>query len=257
LSRNTYVPRAIANELPVRVGAVLLTAPPEAVVSHHTAGAIWGVAIPMQPQDDVRVHLTVATGSAVRGRSDRVIHRGPLVPVEVTTRIGFSVTTPERTWRDLAAVLPPPALLAVTDQMLQSWCTGDDLARQLERRPHGRGSARARLVLPHGNPLAESPMESVLRWLLHTAGLPAPTLQHVVRSAGGRFLGRGDMAWPEHRVLVEFDGDHHRDRKTFVEDLRRQNLLVAEGWTILRFTSADVYGRPDEVVASIRRALGI
>ena len=58
-------------------------------------------------------------------------------------------------------------------------------------------------------------------------------------------------------MLVEFDGDVHRDRKVFVEDLRRQNRLVARGWTILRFTSADVYGRPDEVVAAIRRALGL
>ena len=65
------------------------------------------------------------------------------------------------------------------------------------------------------------------------------------------------MAWPNWKVLVEFDGDLHRDRRVFVNDLRRQNRLIAEGWTVLRFTSADVYGRPDEVVAAIRRALGL
>ncbi len=56
-------------------------------------------------------------------------------------------------------------------------------------------------------------------------------------------------------MLVEFDGDVHRDRDVFVNDLRRQNQLVAEGWVVLRFTSADVLGRPDEVIAEIRRAL--
>jgi very-short-patch-repair endonuclease len=56
-------------------------------------------------------------------------------------------------------------------------------------------------------------------------------------------------------VLIEFDGDHHRDRATFVGDLRRQNRLVLEGWTVLRFSSADVMGRPGEVVAAVRRAL--
>jgi very-short-patch-repair endonuclease len=30
---------------------------------------------------------------------------------------------------------------------------------------------------------------------------------------------------------------------------------VAEGWTLLRFTSADVLGTPDAVVTGIRRAL--
>jgi very-short-patch-repair endonuclease len=56
-------------------------------------------------------------------------------------------------------------------------------------------------------------------------------------------------------VLVEFDGDVHRERDVFVNDLRRQNQLIAAGWTVLRFTSADVLGRPDEVLAEIRRAL--
>ena len=99
-------------------------------------------------------------------------------------------------------------------------------------------------------------MESVLRWLLHAAGVPVPDLQFVVRSPSGAFLGRADLAWPDSKVLVEFDGDVHRERRVFVNDLRRQNALVAAGWTVLRFTSADVLGRPDEVVAEIRRALG-
>jgi very-short-patch-repair endonuclease len=98
-------------------------------------------------------------------------------------------------------------------------------------------------------------MESVLRWLVHAAGLPRPVLQFVVRDALGTFLGRADLVWPDRRVLVEFDGDLHRDRRVFVDDLRRQNRLIAEGWIVLRFSSADVLGRPDEVVAEIRRAL--
>jgi len=63
------------------------------------------------------------------------------------------------------------------------------------------------------------------------------------------------MAWPEHEVLVEFDGNVHRERRVFVDDLRRQNRLVLEGWTVLRFSSADVLGRPQDVVAAVRRAL--
>jgi hypothetical protein len=252
LSRDTYVPRASVDDVRVRIEAVLLTAPPGAVVSHWTAAAIWGLAVPMQPDDD-RVHLTVATGSAVRARADRCIHRCPLSPGEVDQRLGFHLTTPGRTWRDLATTLPPAALLAVTDQVLASWCTPAELEQQLALRPAGRGSARARDVLPVADPRAESPMESVLRWLLHAVGVPAPVLQHPVRTPGGEF--RADLAWPEHRVLVEFDGDLHRDRAVFVRDLRRQNALVAAGWTVLRFSSADVLGRPDEVVAQIMRAL--
>lgn len=236
------------------MAAVLLTAPPGAIVSHVTAAALWDVAVPLQP-DDPRVHVTVSTGSAVRGRADRCIHRSPLSPAEVTRYDGLWVTTPARTWRDLACVLAAPALLAVTDQFLAGLCRSQDLAGQLARRPSGRGCARARAVLPVADPKAGSPMESVLRWLLHEAGLPAPVLQHLVQDPAGGFIARVDLAWPGTRVLVEFDGDIHRERDVFVNDVRRQNRLVRAGWTVLRFTSADVLGRPAAVVAEIRGAL--
>ena len=255
LSRDTYLPRSVLRDLPSRIAAILLTAPSGAVVSHLTAAALWGLAIPLQVEES-RVHLTVATGSAVRARADRCIHRSPLTPDDITTRLDLALTTPERTWRDLAAVLAPPALLAVTDQLLGFWSTRDGLHAQLASHPSRRGSARARAVLAVADARAESPMESVLRWVLHEAGLPAPVLQYVIRSTAGEFLGRADFAWPDRKVLVEFDGDVHRERDVFVRDARRQNALVAAGWTVLRFTSADVLGRPQEVIAQIRRALG-
>jgi very-short-patch-repair endonuclease len=99
-------------------------------------------------------------------------------------------------------------------------------------------------------------MESVLRWLVHAAGLPEPVPQFRVLDGWGRFLGRVDLAWPEQRVLAEFDGDGHRERRAFVADVRRQNGLVQAGWTVLRSTGADVRGRPDAVVAEIAHALG-
>jgi very-short-patch-repair endonuclease len=253
LSRDTYLPGAAVGDLRARIAAVLLTAPELAVVSHLTAAALWGLAIPMG-KDDARVHLTVPTGSAVRGRADRVIHRSPWERDEVGRLDVFPVTTPARTWRDLAMILPPAALLAVSDQLLDGRCTTSQLADQLARRPTGRGAARARAVLPVAGEPAESPMESVLRWVIHEAGLPTPVVQHVV-TMGGRFVARADLAWPQKKVIVEFDGDVHRDRAVFVNDLRRQNELIAAGWTVLRFTSADVLGRPAEVVAAIRRAL--
>ena len=254
LSRDTYLPRALAGDRSARLAAVLLTAPPGAVLSHTTAADLWGIAVPLQAAGATRVHLTVPTDSRAESRRDRSVSRTPLPEADVTRRGGMPVTTPSRTWRDLAAVLPPAALLAVTDQVLGRWCSHSDLERQLADRPRGRGCARARAVLPVSDARAGSPMESVLRWLVLEAGLPAPDLQHVVTDAAG-FVGRVDMAWPEQRVLVEFDGDVHRERDVFVGDLRRQNRLVAAGWTVLRFSSADVLGRPDDVVATIRRAL--
>ena len=253
LSRDPYVPKAIAGDIGTRIEAVLMTSPPGAVISHGTAAALWQVEIPFIR--DERVHVTVSTGSAVRTRADRAIHRSPLRLEDITSVRRFPTTTRARTWRDLAAVLEQPALLAVTDQLLAAGCTREQLARQLERQPTGRGAARAREVLPLGDSRAESVMESWTRGLVHDARLPVPDLQVDVHSDGGLFVGRADFLWRERKVIVEFDGDQHRERETFVHDLRRQNGLVAAGWTILRFSSADVLGRPVYVIATIRAAL--
>lgn len=255
LSRDTYLPRSLAAQPQGRLAAVLLTAPPGAVASHRTAAVLWGVEIPMLDPLDRRVDITVPQASRAESRADRRVYRCDLLPDEVTRRRSMPVTTAARTWRDLAGVLQPGPLLAVTDQMLALGVTHAQLQEQLDRRPTGRGSARARAVLPLGNRRAESPMESVLRWLIHEAGLPAPVVQYEMRDVTGRFLGRGDLAWPQYRVLVEFDGDVHRERRVFVQDLRRQNSLVVDRWTILRFSGADVYGRPTEVLSEIGRVL--
>lgn len=232
-----------------------MTAPREAVLSHRTAAELWGIEIPLVDRADRRVHVIVPTDDRAESRSDRRIHRLDLEPDECTERAGQPVTTRARTWRDLAGVLEPSALLAVTDQIVGALSGIDQLTDQVRRHPRGRGCARARAVLPLADPRAESPMESVVRWLFHVGGLPAPELQFVLRDADGRFLARADFAWPARRVLVEFDGDVHRARDVFVRDLRRQNTVVAAGWTVLRFTSTDALGRPDDMVAEVRRAL--
>jgi hypothetical protein len=255
MSRDTYLPRALAGEPRARLAAVLLTAPPGAVASHRTAAALWGLEVPMQDPTDRKIDLTVPLASRAESRADRRVYRSDLPSAAVTRRELMPVTAPARTWRDLAAVLQPGPLLAVTDQLLIQLCSREELAAELRSRPTGRGSARARMVLPLGDDRAESPMESVVRWLIHAAGLPAPVLQYRVLDADGRFLGRADLAWPEQKLLVEFDGDGHRERRIWVEDLRRQNGLIIGDWRLLRFSSADVYGRPSAVLDEIRAGL--
>ena len=254
MSRDTYLPLAQAGDVRRRTDAVMLGTPPSAVVSHLSAAALWGLEVPLVP-DDVRVHLTVSREERVRNRPDRVVHCSRVPSAETRQLRSVRVTSPSRTWVDLAGAVPPPALLAVTDQMLARGFPEDEFPAVLRRARGRRGVATARRVLPWADPLAGSPMESVLRWLLVEARLPRPVLQHVVRDAGGRFLGRVDLAWPERRVAVEFDGEVHRDRRVFVADLRRQNGLVLADWTVLRFTSADVLGRPEAVVRASRDAL--
>nr|WP_168172240.1 DUF559 domain-containing protein [Pseudonocardia sp. AL041005-10] len=66
-----------------------------------------------------------------------------------------------------------------------------------------------------------------------------------------------DLAFPAVQVAVEVDGwAWHSDPERFRTDRRKQNALVAAGWTVLRFTWSDVHDRPGETVGRIRRAVG-
>lgn len=94
-------------------------------------------------------------------------------------------------------------------------------------------------------------MESWVRVTLALAGVPRPEPQLVVRDELGGFVARVDLAWPDQRLVVEYDGDHHRDRAVWVRDLRRREELERLGWTVLVVTAADVLRHPRTLVLRV------
>jgi very-short-patch-repair endonuclease len=101
--------------------------------------------------------------------------------------------------------------------------------------------------------LAGSPQETRLRLLIGRSDLPTPVAQHTVRDEAG-FVARVDLAWPGHRVAVEYDGLWHAEPGQFARDRQRLNRLTAAGWRVVFVTAADLH-RPVELVARIRAAL--
>ena len=64
-----------------------------------------------------------------------------------------------------------------------------------------------------------------------------------------------DFAYPQRRLAVELDGfESHGQRDAFDRDRARQNQLVLLGWTVLRFTWADVTERPETVAAALAQS---
>ena len=94
-------------------------------------------------------------------------------------------------------------------------------------------------------------METRLRLELLNTRMPAPSVQTDLFDAAGQFLGRADLYYPDRRLVIEYDGENHRDR--LVADLRRQNALVNAGYHVLRFTAADLR-MPGLVAAQVRQA---
>ena len=102
---------------------------------------------------------------------------------------------------------------------------------------------------------AESPLESASRGVILSARLPRPARQQWVPDDEGR-LWRVAFLWRDPRVIGEADG--WIKYQTF-EDLRaekrREDALRRAGWTIVRWTSDELWQSPQLVVARIARAL--
>lgn len=91
-------------------------------------------------------------------------------------------------------------------------------------------------------------METRCRLVLIDGGLPVPAAQVKVFDASGRLVARLDMAYEEWKIGIEYEGDHHRDRRTFQDDLARLNALTSLDWVIVRVGPRDVYRNPDQLV---------
>jgi very-short-patch-repair endonuclease len=92
-----------------------------------------------------------------------------------------------------------------------------------------------------------------VRVACHLAGLPHPVPQFEVYE-NRVFLGQVDLAWPEVKLVVEYEGAHHFDELQIHSDDARYEALVAAGWRVIRLSSIDLRDL-DAVVEKIRAAL--
>lgn len=250
LFRDVYVHRdvPVTHELRVVTAASLVL--PGAVVSGRSAAVLWGVDL-AGPDDDVE--LTVpADRHPVRVTGLRV-RRALLAPADVVRRRGVLATAPEATVLELAAGLDGDDAVVAVDRVLARGLVDLAPLRARAATGTGRGSARARAVCALADERSESPQESRLRLLVVRSRLPAPVPQFPVR-VDGRFVARVDLAWPDLRVAVEYDGRWHAEPGQFARDRQRLNRLQAAGWRVVFVTAEDLH-RPDALVARIAQAL--
>jgi very-short-patch-repair endonuclease len=73
------------------------------------------------------------------------------------------------------------------------------------------------------------------------AGLPEPKINlHVPEARYDGIVPMVDLAYPEFRVGIEYEGDHHRQPVQFRRDIRRYERFADAGWSIVRVTGDDV-----------------
>jgi hypothetical protein len=253
--RGVFVARDRAAQLETRAAAALLLVGRQGVLSGRTAAALHGCTAAADCGD---IHVTVPYECRVRNRPGMVLHRDRFDTADVTTRMGMPVLVLDFVIADLLCTQSRRLALACADQALAALPPNQretfraEVDDRLVHRDDRRGTRRAEVLLALATGLAESPPESWMRLLVADAGFPLPEPQFEVRDLNGRLVYRLDMAWPESRVALEYDGfEAHEDRSE--ADAERDRRLAGRGWVVVRARAQDLR-QSDRLIGELRRA---
>lgn len=216
-------------------------------------------------------HLDVGVFAPYRASRAAGVRGAQLAPKLVSVRElgGIRLSSPASTWAMLGMELTVDELVVAGDAIVRiprqsngrrgdpglALATVAQLAAAVSA-----GRRRGAVVLREALTLirvgSASPPETDLRLALLRDGLPEPVLDFDVVGEEGELIGYTELAYPQWRVLIEYEGDHHRtSRKQWNRDIEKHARCVALGWTVLRITSAHLYPSPAPAVARIRVAL--
>jgi hypothetical protein len=181
--------------------AAVLSSGPEAILSHGSAAALWGVGT-----EGTQIEVSVPTSSGKRPPGI-CLHHCRLLPEDSEHRDRIPLTSPIRTLLDLATRLDCAGLERSINEADKRGLTDPEALRDALDSYRGQpGVARLRVVLDRRTfRLTDSELERRFLPLAGNAGLPPPqTRQHL-----NGF--RVDFFWPELGLVVETDGlRYHR-----------------------------------------------
>lgn len=248
-----YADPALPRDHLLRCRAASLLMPEGAALGGRSAAALLGGPVPAYG-DPVTVVLPPPLKWA--GPTGVRVHRTDLEERDVLRSTeDLRLTSALRSAWDLAVLETIPTAVGVLDAMLRAGSvTSAELRAVLDRSGGRWGRQRVRRAFDLVDARAESPPESWVRVACALGGLPAPVPQfHVVHE--GAWLARVDLAWPEAKVAVEYEGEHHFHGLQIRRDDARLGRLVAAGWTVIRLSAADLRSM-DDVIRRIGEALG-
>lgn len=255
LSKDVFAVAGAPDSWRLRLMAVVLAWGPDAVVSHRAAAALWRLA----GFFDGLLEITVKRD--VRRDAPGTVRRNALATDEVRTHDGFRVTSPARTLIDLAGIVSDPQQLEIAfdDALRRGLVTISSMRREAARHSRkGRAgiiALRALIESRAGKPHLESAMETKLLALIMKARVGTPVRQYAIGN-DRRLIAVLDFAFPDAHIGLEADGfDPHGVKRRWSADKARDNELMLMGWSILRFTWDQITNQPNQVIATIRRAL--
>ncbi|MET1052855.1 MAG: DUF559 domain-containing protein, partial [Mycetocola sp.] len=209
-----------------------------------TAALLQGIPLPYRVSSDRRLHVGLPDDCRAVQVVGAIGHSYTIAPARLVRSDAGWMTTPERTWCDLARVLRLPDLVAAGDYLIRR----DDPLTSVERLADAvtdqkgqRGVKNLRVAWPLLHDRTESPKASILRVEIVRAGLPEPEVNIDVLDSLGRFIARADLMYRQYGLILEYEGlQHLLDPDQWQRDIERIRALEDEGWRVIRVTQADL-----------------
>lgn len=257
----TRVTSTFPLDLVGRCRALAVRMPPAAFLCGPTAALLLGIPLPIAMEQHPEVHVGMADPARAPHAASIHGHRLQIATGDLRILSGIRLTSPARTWCDLAGILTLQQLVVAGDYLIfheRRLTNREQLAEAIARYPgrRGRPNMVAALALLHER--SESPKESELRLIIVMARLPVPLVNEPVFDDDGIFLARPDFRFEDCRMVIEYEGDHHRtDKAQWRRDLARISALEAAGWYVMRVSQEDLNHREELVrkIIRIRRRL--
>lgn len=273
LGSGVYAPKLLAENVSPRQrlqlkAHALLEDWPDAWVSHASAAVLQGFWLPQRLVDDPDLHLSHPWEAQAWARRRGVCgHRVSAREQDILERGGVRVSSPARTWLDVANLCSLRELIILGDQLVrhpyprfesrsEPHATIEELAALLGHCRGVPGRRRCLTALTWVRVGADSVQETLLRLALIRAGLPEPELQ-VPAQPGFRWSPCADLGYPALKLAIQYEGDTHFTPQQQRADQRRDNIFLAQGWRVLRFNSEDSREGFHRAAAQVRAALAL
>lgn len=232
-------------------------------ISHVTAAQLHGLPLPWFDEDIRAIHLTNPAREAQPRRRGVVGHTTNLNRSEIVYMDGVPVTTPARTFLDLATILTLDQLVAVADFLI---CEHDrpfeppkmaivqaaTLRSYVDGKHHLRGLAKVRAATDLMRSGVDSPPETQLRLILQRAGLPVFLTNYAIPGDPEVWP---DLACEEFKTCSEYEGEIHKTTQKQLFDRNRDERTAQRGWLQVKIYQADMRRGNAHVAEMVKKAL--
>jgi len=202
------------------------------------------------------IDLLVPANRAPRSAGFVVIHRTTKLPQFVCSSGPVRYALAARAVADAARLMHDlrEVRAVVAGAVQRGQCTVEQLEVELKDGPRN-GSALLRTVLAEVGIGVRSAPEGDLLDLIKRGRLPMPMMNPRVL-VGKELIARPDAWWPEYGVAVEVDSkEWHVAPERWERTMTRHARMTALGILVLHFSPRQIRQKPDEVIATIRKAL--